>query len=83
MDHGSKERMRMPGVDTRIATSAVLATCDAFDMLRIAHDIAIEQGDARAIEPIARAIAALAATIDELSGEGSLAPEQFRHRGLE
>ncbi len=65
----------MPSVVTRNATCAVRATCDAFDMLRVAHDIAIEQGDAKAVEPIARAITALAATIDELSGEGSLAPK--------
>ena len=71
----------MPSADTRHVTGAVRATCDAFDMLRLAHDIAIEQGDAKAVEPIAGAITALAATIDELSGEGSLAPKQFRHRG--
>lgn len=71
----------MPSVDTRHDTCALLATCDAFEVLRVAHDIAIEQGDAKAVEPIARAITALAATIDELSGEGSLAPKQVSHRG--
>ena len=56
----------------RQRTDILMATCAALDQLRAALLIAENQNDELAIDTLERAIADLAATIDELSTDTEL-----------